>query len=40
VTFPNGLYQTFDADYQPLSAPTFRADVLSAVMAENKRFHR
>lgn len=40
VTFPNGTFEVRDADYQPVANPVIDADVLQAVMRENRRFHR
>jgi membrane-anchored protein YejM (alkaline phosphatase superfamily) len=40
VTFPNGLFEVRDADYQPITAPQIDAGVLQDVMRENRRFHR
>ncbi len=39
VTYPNGLYEVRDWDYQVLTDPEFRSDTLQAVMRENRRFH-
>jgi len=40
VTFPNGTYEVRDSQYQLLQHPRFDAEVLEAVMRENKRFHQ
>ena len=40
VTFPNGLFEVRDADYQPLAEPGINAELLQDVMRENRRFHR
>ena len=40
VTFPNGLYEVRDNNYQLLNDPQFNGEVLEAVMRENTRFHK
>jgi hypothetical protein len=40
ITFPNGLYEVRDWDYQLSDAPQFRGDVLEAVSEQNARFFR
>ena len=40
VTFPNGMYEVRDNNYQLLAKPEFDGDVLEAVMKENTRFHK
>ena len=40
VTFPNGMYEVRDRNYQLLDHPQFNAEVLEAVMRENTRFHK
>jgi len=40
VTFPNGLFEVRDADYQPLAEPGINGELLQDVMRENRRFHR
>ena len=38
VTFPNGLYEVRDWDYQLADKPQFRGDVLEAVSEQNSRY--
>jgi membrane-anchored protein YejM (alkaline phosphatase superfamily) len=38
VTFPNGLYEVRDWDYQLVPDPQFRGDVLEAVSEQNARY--
>jgi membrane-anchored protein YejM (alkaline phosphatase superfamily) len=40
VTFPNGMYEVRDNNYQLLEHPQFNGEVLEAVMHENIRFHK
>jgi membrane-anchored protein YejM (alkaline phosphatase superfamily) len=40
VTFPNGMYEVRDENYQLKNQPQFNAEVLEAVMHENVRFHK
>ncbi len=40
VTFPNGMFELRDSNYQLLDKPQFNGDLLEAVMRENIRFHK
>ena len=40
VTFPNGMYEVRDNNYQLLDRPQFNGEVLEQVMHENIRFHK
>jgi membrane-anchored protein YejM (alkaline phosphatase superfamily) len=40
ITFPNGLYEVRDWNYQLLQQPQFRGGVLEAVSEQNARFYR
>lgn len=39
ITFPNGLYEVRDWDYQLSDQPQFRGDVLEAASEQNARFY-
>ncbi|MDT8319302.1 MAG: DUF3413 domain-containing protein [Xanthomonadales bacterium] len=40
ITFPSGLYEVRDWDYQRVAKPQFRGEILEAVSEQNARYYR